>query len=233
MPGVGSWPGGLVAVLLGPSLPAAHTVMTPSAASARWNLVVAEFGSNAPPPLGPYELLLTLMGGQPAHGLRWWSSTQFNALSAPKMLSPAPTDRLISVAPGAAPCRWVPSVRVVSRPATMPATWVPCPPADSVSVSLTAVRSAKHESFGNGSGSPRSVSGPQMFFMLSFTALEPSALRKNGWVPSTPVSMTAAETPRPSTGRPCPSRSWARACSPRVATFDVDRYRRIGWSPST
>ena len=89
----------------------------------------------------------------------------------------------------------------------MRATWVPWPPADSVSVSLTAVRSAKHESFGTGSVRPRSVSGPQMFFRLSLTALEPSALRKNGWVPSTPVSITAADTPRPSTGRPCPSRN--------------------------
>src|SRR3989440_816339 len=149
------------------------------------------------------------------------------------MLRPAPTDRLISVAPGAAPCSRVPSVSVVSRPATMPATCVPCPPADRVSVSLTAVRSRKHESWGSGSGRPRSASGPQMFFMLSFTALEPSALRRNGCVPSTPVSMTAADTPRPSTGRPCPSRSCARACSPRVATFEVDRYSRIGWSPST
>src|SRR5256714_13395659 len=170
MPGVGSWPGGLEALLSGPSLPAAHTVMTPSAASARWNLVVAEFGSNAPPPLGPYELLLTLMGGQPAHGLRWWSSTQLSALSAPKMLSPAPTDRLISVAPGAAPCSFVPSVSVVSRPATMPATCVPCPPADSVSVSPEAVRLRKHESLGTANRVPRSVSGPRTFCTSSFTA---------------------------------------------------------------
>src|SRR5262245_56796275 len=70
MPGVGSCPGGLVASLSGPSLPAAHTVRTLSLAKARCNLAVAEFGSNAPPPLGPYELLLTLIGGHPAHGLR-------------------------------------------------------------------------------------------------------------------------------------------------------------------
>src|SRR2546423_3452591 len=189
MPGVGSWPGGLEALLSGPSLPAAHTVMTPSAASARWNLVVAEFGSNAPPPLGPYELLLTLMGGQPAQGFRWWSSTQLSALSAPKMLSPAPTDRLISVAPGAAPCSFVPSVSVVSRPATMPATCVPCPPADRVSVSLTAVRSRKHESLGSGSGTPRSASRPPSFFLLSFTATEPSALRRYGCLPARPPSV--------------------------------------------
>src|SRR2546423_5654276 len=186
MPGVGSWPGGLVAVLLGPSLPAAHTVMTPSAASARWNFVVAELGSNAPPPLGPYELLLTLMGGQPAHGFRWWSSTQLSALSAPKMLSPAPTDRLISVAPGAAPCSFVPSVSVVSRPATMPATCVPCPPADSVSVSPEAVRVREHEAVGTGHGMPKAGSRPPAVLMFSFTALEPSALREKRCVPSTP-----------------------------------------------
>src|ERR1051325_7986201 len=98
-PGVGSWPGGLVAELSGPSLPAAQTVTTPSAASARCSFAVPEVGSNVPPPLGPYELLLTRIGGQPAHGWLWCSRTQFNALSAPKMLSPAPTDRLTSVAP--------------------------------------------------------------------------------------------------------------------------------------
>src|SRR5438094_511206 len=55
MPPVGSWPGGLVSDVLPspPSLPAAHTVTTPSAASARCSLTVAEFGSNAPPPDGP------------------------------------------------------------------------------------------------------------------------------------------------------------------------------------
>src|SRR2546430_7345602 len=96
MPGVGSWPGGLVALLFGPSFPAAQTVTTPSEVSARWNFVVAEFGSNAPPPLGPYELLLTRIGGQPAHGVRGWSSTQFSALSAPKMLRDRKSTRLNS-----------------------------------------------------------------------------------------------------------------------------------------
>src|SRR5215217_8005117 len=51
MPGVGSWPGGLVSDELPspPSLPAAQTVTTPSAASARCSLTVAELGSNNPP----------------------------------------------------------------------------------------------------------------------------------------------------------------------------------------
>ena len=55
MPPVGSCPGGLVidAVPSPPSLPAAHTVTTPSSTSARWSLTVAEFGSNSPPPIGP------------------------------------------------------------------------------------------------------------------------------------------------------------------------------------
>ena len=55
MPPVGSWPAGLVTAAepSPPSLPAAHTVTTPSAASARWSLTVAEFGSNSPPPTGP------------------------------------------------------------------------------------------------------------------------------------------------------------------------------------
>src|SRR3982751_4270138 len=52
MPPCGSFPGGLVSdpEPSPPSLPAAHTVTTPSAASARCSLTVAEFGSNSPPP---------------------------------------------------------------------------------------------------------------------------------------------------------------------------------------
>jgi hypothetical protein len=55
MPPVGSWPAGLVtdAEPSPPSLPAAQTVTTPSAASARCSFTVAEFGSNSPPPIGP------------------------------------------------------------------------------------------------------------------------------------------------------------------------------------
>ena len=54
-PPVGSLPGGLdrSAEPSPPSLPLAHTVTTPSAASARWIFAVAELGSNAPPPVGP------------------------------------------------------------------------------------------------------------------------------------------------------------------------------------
>ena len=55
MPPVGSWPGGLerFSEPSPPSLPLAQTVMTPSAASARWSLTVADCGSNSPPPVGP------------------------------------------------------------------------------------------------------------------------------------------------------------------------------------
>src|SRR3954463_3553542 len=112
MPPVGSWPGGLVsdAAPSPPSLPAAHTVTTPSAASARCSFTVAEFGSNEPPPMGPYELFVTLIGGQavaetPApQGALWFSSTQFRAESAPTMSRTAPVDIDTRLAPGAAPC---------------------------------------------------------------------------------------------------------------------------------
>src|SRR3712207_9382888 len=109
MPPVGSCPGGLVSEVLPspPSLPAAQTVTTPSAASARWSFTVAEFGSNSPPPVGPYELLVTLIGGHsdagtPApHGASWCSSTPFRAESAPTMSRTAPVEVLTTLAPGA------------------------------------------------------------------------------------------------------------------------------------
>src|SRR3954452_15888893 len=143
MPPVRFCPGGLVRDddPSPPSLPAAHTVTTPSAASARCSFTVAEFGSNAPPPVGPYELLVTLIGGQSAaltpapQGASWCSSTQFRAESAPTMSRTAPVEMSTRLAPGAAPCSCVPSVSVVGRPATMPLTWVPCPPPEIVSVS--------------------------------------------------------------------------------------------------
>ena len=55
MPPVGSVPGGLdrLSEPSPPSLPLAQTVTTPSAASARCSLTVADCGSNSPPPLGP------------------------------------------------------------------------------------------------------------------------------------------------------------------------------------
>src|SRR4051794_11661549 len=143
MPPAGSWPGGLVRddEPAPPSVPAAQTVTTPSAASASCSLAVAELGSNSPPPGGPYELLVTLMGGHALagtaspHGASWCSSTQFSAESAPTMSRTAPVEIDTRLAPGAAPCSCVPSVRVVGRPATMPLTCVPWPPPEIVSVS--------------------------------------------------------------------------------------------------
>src|SRR5215218_8575562 len=143
MPPVGSCPGGFVidSEPSPSSLPADHTVTTPSAASARCSFTVAEFGSNLPPPVGPYELLVTLIGGQTAagtpapHGCSWFSSTQFSAESAPTMSRTAPVEIETRLAPGAAPWSFVPSVSVVGRPATMPSTCVPCPPPEIVSVS--------------------------------------------------------------------------------------------------
>src|SRR3954468_14898887 len=143
MPPVGSWPGGLVSDSdpSPPSFPAAHTVTTPSAASARCSLTVAEFGSNSPPPDGPYELLVTLIGGHfaaaaPApHGASWFSRTQLSAESAPTMSSTAPVEIETMLAPGAAPVSCPPPESVVARPATMPFTCVPCPPPERVSVS--------------------------------------------------------------------------------------------------
>src|SRR4051794_40651997 len=199
MPPVGSWPGGLVRddEPSPPSLPAAQTVTTPSAASASCSLTVAELGSNAPPPEGPYELLVTLIGGHsdagtPApHGASWCSSTQFSAESAPTMSSTAPVEMFTRPAPGAAPWSRVPSVSVVGRPATMPDTCMPWPPPEIVSVS-TAV----------GTGTTQSVlaidSSRHRLLRLATTALLPSLLRRNGWVGSTPESMTATETPLPS-----------------------------------
>jgi hypothetical protein len=54
-PGVGSMPGGFdrLADPSPPSLPLAHTVRTPSAASSRCSFTVADCGSKAPPPVGP------------------------------------------------------------------------------------------------------------------------------------------------------------------------------------
>src|SRR3954453_19773871 len=100
MPPVGSWPGGLVIDVepSPPSLPAAQTVTTPSAASARCSFTVAESGSKEPPPVGPEELLVPLIGGQvlagtlAPHGWLWFSSTQFSAESAPTISRTAPVE---------------------------------------------------------------------------------------------------------------------------------------------
>src|SRR3954464_2722316 len=180
MPPVGSWPGGLVSddEPSPPSLPAAQTVTTPSAARARCSCTVAELGSKAPPPVGPYELLVTLIGGQvlagtPApQGAAWCSSTQFSAESAPTISSTAPVEMSTRLAPGAAPWSFVPSLSVVGRPATMPLTWVPWPPPEMVSVSVPMPPI-------DGTGTTQSGvefdSSRQTLLRLATTALPPSA----------------------------------------------------------
>ena len=100
---------------------------------------------------------MTLIGGQvlagtPApHGAAWFSRTQLRAASAPMMNSTAPVEIETSLAPGAAPWRVVPSLRVIGLPATMPLTWVPWPPPEIVSLSTTAGSFCTEHSSSNGS----------------------------------------------------------------------------------
>ena len=109
------------------------------------------------------------------------------------MSSTAPVEMETRLAPGAAPCSCVPSDSVVGRPATMPFTCVPWPPPEMVSVSSES-----------GTGTTQSVlvvdSSRQTLLRLATTALLPSAFAGSGWVGSTPESMTATETPLPSSG---------------------------------
>ena len=118
---------------------------------------------------------MTLIGGHveagtPApHGASWFSSTQLSAESAPRITMPAPVEIDTSLAPGAAPWSLPPSVSVVGRPPTIPLTWVPCPPTESVSVSMVA---------GSRWTEQVSVSGSHSALRLATTALEPSASLK-------------------------------------------------------
>ena len=128
------------------------------------------------------------------------------------------------LAPGAAPDNEDPSVSVVGRPATMPLTCVPCPPPEMVSVSTLS-----------GSATTQSVlvfdSSRQRLFRLATTAL-PSSSCRYGCVGSTPESMTATETPLPSSASPFAPVSVATASAPRVAVFDVSWVKAIGVLPS-
>ena len=128
------------------------------------------------------------------------------------------------LAPGAAPCIFVPSESVTSRPATMPETCMPCPPAASRSVSRLPASTGWHGRTSNGS---------QTILRFLTTAELPSAFRRNGCVGSTPESMTATLTPEPSRAFPFAPVRVARASDPRVAVLDVDRKRSIGSLPST
>ena len=139
-----------------------------------------------------------MIGGQVAagtpapQGASWFSSTQLSAASAPMMNSTAPVLMLTRLAPGAAPCIFVPSGRVTSRPATMPLTCMPWPPTESRSVLSDPASTGAQK---------LSVSGSQSILRFLTTALVPSAFCRNGWVGSTPESITATETPLPSRAR--------------------------------
>ena len=165
-----------------------------------------------------------LAGTPTPQGASWFSSTQLRAASAPMMNSTAPVLMLTRSAPGAAPCIFVPSDSVTSRPATMPLTCMPWPPADNRSVSS-----------GPASTGPQvlSVSGSQTILRFLTTAEEPSAFCRNGWLGSTPESMTATETPVPSRLVPLAPERVLRASSPRVALLEVARVNAMGWLPST
>ena len=131
---------------------------------------------------------------------------------------------LTRLAPGAAPCILVPSERVTSRPATMPLTCIPCPPPETRSVSAEPASTGAQV---------LSVNGSHTILRFLTTAEVPSAFCRNGWVGSTPESMTATETPLPSRLVPSAPVRVARASLPRVAVLDVESSILMGWLPST
>src|SRR6476469_6024951 len=235
IPGVGSMPGGFdrLSEPSPPSCPLAHTVTTPSAASRRWSCTVAEFGSNAPPPDGPYELLITLIGGHTAgdtpapHGASWFSSTQFSAESAPTISSAAPIDSDTILEPGAEPPTTSPPGRVYGLPAAMPLTWVPCPPCASRSVSTDVGTSTRQLPSGG------SFSVTHTPLRLRTTRVAPSGPWNAGWVGSMPLSMIATDTPVPSSGVPSSSTRVCCASRLRVATVPESANRLSGSLPST
>ena len=69
-------------------------------------------------------------------------------------------------------------------------------------------------------------------FRFATTVLLPSALRKYGCVGSTPESMTATETPLPSSASPSAPVRVATDSAPRVAVFEVSWVKAIGVLPS-
>ena len=71
-------------------------------------------------------------------------------------------------------------------------------------------------------------SSRQALFRLRTTAVPPSASLKSGWVGSTPESMTATETPVPSSLVPLAPVRVSRASAPRVAVLEVSSKNRIG-----
>src|SRR3954447_8650119 len=67
---------------------------------------------------------------------------------------------------------------------------------------------------------------------LRTTLLPPPGNANAGCVGSMPVSMTAMEVPRPSTGRPARSRSSSRVCDARVATVPLAPCSAGGVAPA-
>src|SRR3954465_14068094 len=87
-----------------------------------------------------------------------------------------------------------------------------------------------------GTGRTQSVpvfdSSRQTLLRLATTALPPSASWRNGGDGSTPESMTATETPLPSSGCPFAPVRVCTASAPRVAVFEVWSKNSIGLLPS-
>src|SRR5690348_5582702 len=99
------------------------------------------------------------------------------------MLRIWPTDSATIEAPGAAPDRVrsgppIEDRTFVGTPATMPATWVPCPPVDAVSLSLLRT-GAQHSSIPS-VGAATASTPWQTDLRLTTTLLLPSGRRKNG-----------------------------------------------------
>ena len=75
-------------------------------------------------------------------------------------------------------------------------------------------------------------SSAQVLLRLRTTAVPPSGSAKYGWVGSTPESMTATETPAPSSLVPLAPVRVSRASDLRVAVLEVSSKNLMGWLPS-
>src|SRR5207237_7318948 len=93
-------------------------------------------------------------------------------------------------APGAAPPTWVPVVNVRSSPAAMPETKLPCPPV-TPSVSTEGETSVRQDE------SVLATLTHPVDDRLRTIFVDPLDSWNDGWVGSTPVSMTAMVTPVP------------------------------------
>ena len=134
-PNVGSWVGGFTSLVVPspPSLPAAHTTVTPSLISSRCTMASGLVALKLPPAL-PQELFTTTTGAHsvgspgctcPSHGFAWCSSTQYMPTVPDRMVREAPVLMPITSDCGAAPRSSRPTPSVTMPPAAMPATCVP------------------------------------------------------------------------------------------------------------